>query len=494
MGKQRKKKKSKASRRGNVHSAPKAGIIHDARVQDNTDKDTSELALQPFGEGPRFTVLMAAYNRADLIHVAIDSVLAQDFEDYELVIVDDGSTDDTPAVVGRYTDPRIRYIRKPINEGRPLTRNRAIREARGEFVLWMADDDLLSPGLLTLYDGILRSEPDVDVIYGKLQLFDHDTGQDLNIFTPNDWTGRDKDVIGAKLYGSCVPDGGTATRRSIYRLVGAGPYDPEFLRAQDYELWTRIVSHASFRFVDEVVYRYRKHAGGTSWGEFIDLTYDSKIIRRHLNRHPLKTLFPNHDWRFEALATDQAHLRVAKNLQLYGDYGNVLRFADTLDAAECWPEVVELRAQSYMALGDLETARHVLESAVETLGRTYAVVAQLTNTLNTLQSFREQAPLWLKAASLDRVVQAAVQFDNGNFQTFDTMRFRAAAHEQAGNLEAALHCYCLAARLKPDDEDTASQTERLRALMGESPKTDLTSMRRRLAERFYELPQKKQLT
>ena len=96
MGKQRKKKKSKASRRGNVQSAPKAGIIHDARVQDNTDKDTSELALQPFGEGPRFTVLMAAYNRADLIHVAIDSVLAQDFEDYELVIVDDGSTDDTP--------------------------------------------------------------------------------------------------------------------------------------------------------------------------------------------------------------------------------------------------------------------------------------------------------------------------------------------------------------------------------------------------------------
>ncbi|MGC6416115.1 MAG: glycosyltransferase [Bradymonadia bacterium] len=490
MGKQRKKKKSKASRRGNKQSAPKAGTIDDAKVQHSSDEGASEIALQPFGEGPRFTVLMAAYNRADLIHVAIDSVLAQDFEDYELVIVDDGSTDDTPNVVGRYTDQRIRYVRKSVNEGRPLTRNRAIQEARGEFVLWMADDDLLSPGLLTLYDGILRSEPHVDVIYGKLQLFDHDTGQDLNIFTPNDWTGRDKDVIGAKLYGSCVPDGGTATRRSIYRLVGAGPYDPEFLRAQDYELWTRIVAHASFRFVDEVVYRYRKHSGGTSWGEFIDLTYDSKIIRRHLNRHPLKTLFLNHDWRFDALATDQAHLRVAKNLQLYGDHGNVLRFAGTLDAAECWPEVIELRAQSYMALGELETARQVLDSAANTLGRPYALVAELTNTLNTLQSFKEQAPHWLQAASLDRVVQAAVQFDNSHFQTFDTMRFRAAAHEQAGNLEAALHCYCLAARLKPDDDDTASQTARLCALVGESPKTDLTSMRRRLAERFYELPQK----
>ena len=129
MGKQRKKKKSKASRRGNVHSAPKAGIIHDARVQDNTDKDTSELALQPFGEGPRFTVLMAAYNRADLIHVAIDSV-CQDFEDYELVIVDDGSTDDTPmsSVVIQTQDS---LYPKAYQRGRPLTRNRAIREARG---------------------------------------------------------------------------------------------------------------------------------------------------------------------------------------------------------------------------------------------------------------------------------------------------------------------------------------------------------------------------
>ena len=73
---------------------------------------------------------MAAYNRAELIHVAIDSVLAQDFSDYELVIVDDGSTDETPSVVAGYSDPRIRYIRKELNEGRSPTRNRAISSSR----------------------------------------------------------------------------------------------------------------------------------------------------------------------------------------------------------------------------------------------------------------------------------------------------------------------------------------------------------------------------
>jgi len=107
----------------------------------------SDVDLQPFGEGPRFSVLMAAYNRADLIHVAIESVLVQDFQDYELVIVDDGSTDETPSVVRGYTDPRIRYIQKAENEGRAPTRRRAVAEARGEFVLWMADDDLIAEKL-----------------------------------------------------------------------------------------------------------------------------------------------------------------------------------------------------------------------------------------------------------------------------------------------------------------------------------------------------------
>ena len=272
--------------------------------------------LQPFGEGPRFTVLMAAYNRADLIGTAIQSVLQQDFDDYELVIVDDGSTDHTPQVVRGFKDARIRYFRKEQNEGRSPTRNRAIAEARGEYVLWMADDDLLMPGVLRLYHETLTAEPHIDIIYGNLQLFDHDSGQDLNIFEPNDWTGKDRAIVGAKLYGSCVPDGGTANRRTLYSQVGPGPYDDEFVRAQDYELWTRIVGQARFRKVDATVYRYRKHAGGTSWGEFIDLSLDSKIIRRHLARHPMPVLFPQFDWSYPEWATVLAYMRIAKNLRM----------------------------------------------------------------------------------------------------------------------------------------------------------------------------------
>jgi glycosyltransferase involved in cell wall biosynthesis len=495
-----KKKKNKRGRQAHgaqrpsssevTAASPDPAAVHSSKRQDRTDASTqSRVSLQPFGAGPRFSVLMAAYNRAELIHVAIDSVLAQDFKEYELVIVDDGSTDNTGEIVQSYGDPRIRYIRKDQNEGRSPTRNRAISEARGEFVLWMADDDLLAPGLLTLYDRILRDNPAIDVVYGDLQLFDHDTGADLNIFTPNDWTGRARDVIGAKLYGSCVPDGGTATRRTIYSRVGDGPYDDEFVRAQDYELWTRIVGQANFYKVDEVVYRYRKHSGGTSWGDFIDLTLDSKIIRRHLNRHPLRTLFPKLDWSDEAVATSIAYLRVAKNLRIYGDHVNALRFLDAVLGSESQPEAIEHRVRSLVALGDLQAAEIIVEDVPRNMGGSHAVQDTLRPLVDAAKVFRSDAKRALEAGQFDAVINGANAFRYEHEFTCDTMRYSGQAHLGLGDLQAAINCFCLAARLNPDDQESAREVRTLTEHLGFSPKTDLDAMRRRLAERFVDLPE-----
>ena len=98
---------------------------------------------------PRFTVAMATYNRAEGWAPRIQSVLQQSFEDFEYVIVDDGSTD-TASVVRSFSDPRIKFVQKPVNEGRPATRNRVVAESTGEYILWMADDDQLAPGILAL--------------------------------------------------------------------------------------------------------------------------------------------------------------------------------------------------------------------------------------------------------------------------------------------------------------------------------------------------------
>ncbi|MBD2721800.1 glycosyltransferase family 2 protein [Hymenobacter armeniacus] len=103
---------------------------------------------------PYFSVVIPTYNRAAFIGATLDSVLAQDFSEFEVLVVDDGSTDNTAAVVQAYTDPRLHYFPKP-NAERGAARNYGVARARGEYVLFLDSDDLLHPNhLRTLRAGI----------------------------------------------------------------------------------------------------------------------------------------------------------------------------------------------------------------------------------------------------------------------------------------------------------------------------------------------------
>lgn len=94
---------------------------------------------------PRLSVVIPAHNRARYLEEAIASAFAQEYQDMEVLVVDDGSTDDTPQVVSRFQDPRLRYLTKE-KTGAPDTRNRGIAEARGRWILWLDSDDVLLPG------------------------------------------------------------------------------------------------------------------------------------------------------------------------------------------------------------------------------------------------------------------------------------------------------------------------------------------------------------
>ena len=351
----------------------------------------------------------------------------------------------------------------------------------------MADDDLLEPHLLGLYDGIMTAEPHIDVIYGKLQLFDHDTGQDLNVFTPNDWTGRDDEVVGAKLYGSCVPDGGSAVRRTLYGKVGSGPYDDNscVLRTMSFGRESSGTPNSVLLMRSYIDIENMK-AGRR--GEFIDLTLDSKIIRRHLCRHPLKRLFPHLNWKRPRQAESHALLRVAKNLQMYGDHENVLRFIHAIPGHNSWPEAIDYRVRAYLAMGDLERSGELIRAAEDTLGYRDQRIESLKAILAWLTRFSQEAPAAVEAGHFAAVIEDAMNFHARHFPAYLTMRYRAQAHEELGQLELALHTYCLAARLNLSDDVCAQGTERLRASVGPSPKTDLTAMRRRLREEHFPLP------
>ncbi len=121
-------------------------------------------------ENTLITICIPTFNRAEYLGNAITSALKQNCNNYEIVIVDDGSTDNTKSVVESLKSEKIKYVRKE-NTGAPDTRNQCIDVARGDFILWLDDDDLLVENSLGEYIKLLNNYPDSDIIYGELKSF-----------------------------------------------------------------------------------------------------------------------------------------------------------------------------------------------------------------------------------------------------------------------------------------------------------------------------------
>ena len=109
---------------------------------------------------PLVTVIMPTYNYGRYVADAIQSIQAQTFENFEILVVDDGSTDDTPAILARLAEPRLRVIRQE-RAGTASSRNRGLEAARGEFISWLDADDLWKPTFLERHLAVLEAEPEV---------------------------------------------------------------------------------------------------------------------------------------------------------------------------------------------------------------------------------------------------------------------------------------------------------------------------------------------
>ena len=115
---------------------------------------------------PIVSVITPTYNRAPLLPRALRSVLSQDFQDLELIVVDDGSTDETPEIIASFSDPHLRCIRFPENRGIGAARHAGIEAARGELIAFIDSDDVWLPGKLEYQVSLFRKYPDVDIIFG----------------------------------------------------------------------------------------------------------------------------------------------------------------------------------------------------------------------------------------------------------------------------------------------------------------------------------------
>jgi glycosyltransferase involved in cell wall biosynthesis len=199
------------------------------------------------------SVVLPAYNAARFLRPAIESILAQTFEDFEFIILDDCSKDDTWALIQEYAarDARIVPLRNERNLNLANTLNRGIAASRGEYIIRMDHDDISVPRRIEKQVAFLDAHPEVGIVGGSMEIInEQDRRIGLREYHLTDEAIR-KHIF---LYSPfCHP--ATAIRRSVLERIGG--YRHEFNPAEDYELYFRIGTCARFANLDEVVIRYR---------------------------------------------------------------------------------------------------------------------------------------------------------------------------------------------------------------------------------------------
>lgn len=212
----------------------------------------------------RVSIVIPTYNRASYLRDTVESVLAQEFEDHEVIVVDDCSTDATRSVVDSFDDPRIRYIRHDTNRGGSAARNTGMRAATGEYVAFLDDDDRWHPEKLSRQVACLddRGEDWVAVYCDYTVDDDEWTPVDLLPDTLVEFL-ADRERAAAPEGGRelipevltrAFPLGGASTlmlRTDVARALGG--FDESFPRHQDWEFLIRVLKRGKIAYVDEVL-------------------------------------------------------------------------------------------------------------------------------------------------------------------------------------------------------------------------------------------------
>jgi glycosyltransferase involved in cell wall biosynthesis len=199
---------------------------------------------------PTFSVIMPAHNSAATISAAIRSALAQTRGDFELIVIDDGSTDDTLATIRQISDPRLRLVRQE-HRGVAAARNRGIETASGLFLSMLDSDDLWMPNYLDVMGRTLEGDPEAGLAYTDAWVFDHQTRR------VSRWTAMtpsspplpppaDPSALLDRLMRANFVYTAVTMRRSV--VDQAGLFEPSLDWAEDYHMWLRIAARG-YRFV-----------------------------------------------------------------------------------------------------------------------------------------------------------------------------------------------------------------------------------------------------
>lgn len=229
---------------------------------------------------PAVSVIVPTYNYARFIRDCLDSIFSQTFKDLEVIVVDDGSTDNTEEVLEKYRGD-IHYIHQE-NKGLPAARNRGIRSAQGEFLAFLDSDDLWLPGKLEEQIRVLRKDTDMGIVFSDASAFSEEGVIQESIL-------KEEDICIGQCFQRLFMGNYLVMPTVVIRkkcLDKSGMFDESLTAVEDYDLWLRISVFYRVGFVDKVLAMYRVHPSNMSRDFCRLLDNEIRVIRKVIEQYP----------------------------------------------------------------------------------------------------------------------------------------------------------------------------------------------------------------
>ncbi|RME78601.1 MAG: glycosyltransferase [Chloroflexi bacterium] len=260
--------------------------------------------MQTNQPAPRVSVILPVYNQEEYLPAALESVLNQTWQDFELIVVNDGSTDRTPEILETYRRQYGFTVIHQENKKLPGALNTGFQQARGEYLTWTSSDNIMLADMLETLVAALDAHPDVGMVYADWEVID-ENGESLGVVHTFDYDPhllmRDNYINACFLY-----------RRICQETVGL--YDPAYILAEDWEYWLRIASRFRLMRVPKVLYRYRVHRGSLTEQEVRSAAEGESVGYRKLaarfRAHPMT-------WYYSKLKWELLRLKLGKDPSLH---------------------------------------------------------------------------------------------------------------------------------------------------------------------------------
>ena len=245
---------------------------------------------------PKVSVIIPTYNRDVLLRRAIESVLRQTFDDFEILVVDGAKSDSTKEVVRSYGDGRLRYIPQK-GKGIANARNLGVKKARGEFIAFLDDDDAWKSRKLELQLELFRNLGEqYGLIYTAFRYYYLDNGRIL---------GSKRPIASGYVYPHLLKDNITGTSTIMVRrecFKRAGIFREDFVTCEDWDMWLRMSRMCLFGTIEEPLVDYSIHSGQFSFVKYLegrykminahgDIKHDPRILSYHLLQIGVLELF-----------------------------------------------------------------------------------------------------------------------------------------------------------------------------------------------------------